>query len=259
MRCSRIKERLYYDDPVQNQTAPSHILLSPDLLLKILIRLIILVTDHRLGLRTRLPLFRTVRFFFFLFGLFSSVFLAGRGTIIIVILLLIIFTLPFIVVSLVFLVTATVVIVGVGHAFLLQPFSGAGKHRLQDNGIFIDQRSFYVVRLSILTEKHDICLQIVQTTVSVISNSLLDFLEINRLGNDFIVLWQVFLRWQLEEGFTQNPVISVFVVEDHVQYFLHDGGQFAGVGGQLLHWGTPTLLLGLRLLLLLRLPLPRLL
>lgn len=59
-------------------------------------------------------------------------------TIIIVILLLIIFTLPFIVVSLVFLVTATVVIVGVGHTFLLQPFSGAGKHRLQDNGIFID-------------------------------------------------------------------------------------------------------------------------
>ena len=36
MRRSRIKERLYYDDPVQNQRAPSHILLSPDLLLKIL-------------------------------------------------------------------------------------------------------------------------------------------------------------------------------------------------------------------------------
>lgn len=59
-------------------------------------------------------------------------------TIIIVILLIVIFTLPFIVVSLVFLVTATVVIIRVGYAFLLQPFSGAGKHWLQDNGIFID-------------------------------------------------------------------------------------------------------------------------
>ena len=36
MRRSRIKKPLYYNESVQNQRAPSHILLSPDLLLKIL-------------------------------------------------------------------------------------------------------------------------------------------------------------------------------------------------------------------------------
>lgn len=52
-----------------------------------------------------------------------------------------------------------------------------------------------------------------------IRNINLDFLKIHRLCNDLIVLWQIFLWWQLEECFTQDSVISKIKMNYIITYF----------------------------------------
>lgn len=101
------------------------------------------------------------------------------------------------------------------------------------------QRSFQVEGLSVLKKEHDVSLQVAQTPVSMTSNSLLkvstslcvqrvfllnytsvlcvlpdaerkdllwphlDLSEVYRLADQFIVLWQLFPRRQLDEHLTQ--------------------------------------------------------